>query len=64
MKLARKKRDVLSILERATAHVEGSAEGVMDVKAGAFTDARRDRFMQLRQDATIVRPGPCHVNSM
>ena len=52
-----KKRDVLSILERATAHVEGSAEGVMDVKAGAFTDARRDRFMQLRQDATIVRPG-------
>ncbi|MFN7977986.1 MAG: LptA/OstA family protein [Vicinamibacterales bacterium] len=52
-----KRRDVLSILEQATAHVEGSAEGVMDVRAGAFTDARRDRFMQLQQDATIQRPG-------
>lgn len=52
-----KRRDVLSILEQATAHVEGSAEGVMDVKAGTFTDARRDRFMQLQQDARIERPG-------
>lgn len=52
-----KRRDVLSILEKATAHVESSAEGTMDLSAGAFTDARRDRFMQLEQDARVVRPG-------
>lgn len=52
-----KRRDVLSILEQATAHVEDSQEGVMDLSAGAFTDARRDRFMQLLQDARVRRPG-------
>lgn len=52
-----KRRDVLSILEKATAHVEDSSEGVMDLSAGAFTDARRDRFMQLQQDARVQRPG-------
>lgn len=52
-----KRRDVLSILEQATAHVEDSAEGVMDLSGGTFVNARRDRFMQLQPDARVQRPG-------
>ena len=52
-----KRRDVLSILEKATAHVEDSAEGVMDLSGGTFVNARRDRFMQLQPDARVQRPG-------
>lgn len=53
-----KKRDVLTVLENATAHIEGRAtDGVMDVTAGTFTDARRDRYMQLQKAAKVVRPG-------
>ena len=53
-----KRRDVLSILDQATAHVAGSdATGTMDISSGAFTDARRDRYLQLQRDARVVRPG-------
>ena len=53
-----KRRDVFSVLDRATAHIEGAGEaGTMDVSAGAFTDARRDRYLQLQRDAKVVRPG-------
>jgi lipopolysaccharide export system protein LptA len=53
-----KRRDVLAILDRATAHIEGGDEtGTMDVSAGTFTDARRDRYLQLEREARVVRPG-------
>lgn len=53
-----RKRDVMTVLENATAHVEGrAADGVMDLTAGTFTDARRDRYLQLLTAAKIVRPG-------
>ncbi|MEZ5290132.1 MAG: LPS export ABC transporter periplasmic protein LptC [Vicinamibacterales bacterium] len=50
-------RDAMSILDKTTAHVAGAgADGDMDITAGAFTDARRDRYMRLEREAVIVRP--------
>ena len=53
-----KVRDVMWILDRAVVHVEGEPGGqTMDIKAGAFGEARRDRYMRLERGARIARPG-------
>jgi lipopolysaccharide export system protein LptA len=51
-------RDILNILENADVHfaAEG-AEGPMDVKAGAFIYARRDRFMRFERTMHMDRNG-------
>jgi lipopolysaccharide transport protein LptA len=51
-------RDVLTILENADVHfaAEG-AEGPMDVKAGGFVYARRDRFMRFERTMHMDRNG-------
>jgi lipopolysaccharide transport protein LptA len=51
-------RDALTILENADVHfaAEG-AEGPMDVKAGGFVYARRDRFMRFERTMHMDRNG-------
>ena len=51
-------RDVLTILDHADVHfaAEGK-EGPMDVTAGAFTYARRDRFMRFERTMHMDRGG-------
>jgi lipopolysaccharide transport protein LptA len=51
-------RDALTILENADVHfaAEGK-EGPMDVKAGGFTYARRDRFMRFERTMHMDRAG-------
>ncbi len=51
-------RDVLTILENADVHfaAEG-AEGPMDVKAGGFVYARRDRYMRFERTMHMDRSG-------
>ena len=51
-------RDVLTILENADVHfaAEGN-EGPMDVKAGGFIYARRDRFMRFERTMHMDRAG-------
>ena len=51
-------RDMLMILEKADVHfaAEGK-EGPMDVTAGAFTYARRDRFMRFERTMHMDRSG-------
>ena len=51
-------RDMLTILEKADVHFapEGK-EGPMDVTAGAFTYARRDRFMRFERTMHMDRGG-------
>src|SRR5688572_26069092 len=51
-------RDVLTILEQADVHfaAEG-AEGPMDVTAGGFVYARRDRFMRFERTMHMDRAG-------
>ena len=52
-----KHRDTMWILDKAVAHVAGNdATGDMDVTAGAFGEARRDRYLQLQRQATVTRP--------
>jgi LPS export ABC transporter protein LptC len=51
-------RDTMWILDRAEVHVAGSASGgALDATAGAFGDARRDRYMRLERGAKLVRAG-------
>lgn len=53
-----KRRDTMSVLDQAVAHVAGNdAVGDMEITAGAFTEARRDRYMRLDRQATVTRPG-------
>lgn len=51
-------RDALTILENADVHfaAEGN-EGPMDVKAGGFTYARRDRYMRFERTMHMDRAG-------
>ena len=54
-------RDTMWLLDQAEVHVAGSAAaGAMDVTAGAFGEARRDRYMRLRTrreaGASAARP--------
>ena len=52
------KRDTLWLLDQAEVHVEGDAGGgAMDVTAGAFGDARRERYMRFERGMKLVRPG-------
>jgi len=52
------KRDTMWILDQAAIHVAGSdAGGAMDVTAGAFGEARRDRYLRLERGVTLVRTG-------
>ena len=51
-------RDVLWILDRAIVHVEPDGEnGPMDVAAGAFGYARRDRYMRFERTMHMDRDG-------
>ena len=53
-----KQRDTMWVLDKAVAHVAGSdTTGDMDVNAGAFGEARRDRYIRLERQATVTRPG-------
>lgn len=53
-----KQRDTMWVLDKAVAHVAGSdTTGDMDVAAGAFGEARRDRYIRLERQATVTRPG-------
>lgn len=53
-----KQRDTMWVLDKAVAHVAGSdTTGDMDVTAGAFGEARRDRYIRLERQATVTRPG-------
>ncbi len=52
-----KRRDTMSVLDEAAAHVAGGdTVGDMEITAGAFTEARRDRYMHLERQATVTRP--------
>lgn len=51
-------RDVLTILDNADVHfVAEGAEGPMDVRAGGFVYARRDRFMRFERTMHMDRNG-------
>ena len=51
-------RDTMWLLDQAQVHVAASeAAGAMDVTAGAFGDARRDRYMRFERGMKLVRPG-------
>ncbi len=53
-----KQRDTMWVLDKAVAHVAGNdTTGDMDVTAGAFGEARRDRYMRLERQARVTRPG-------
>ena len=61
-------RDILNILENADVHFDAEgAEGPMDVTAGAFVYARRDRYMRFDKTMHMDRNGQlidadsCHV---
>ena len=46
------------LLDQAAVHVAATdAAGAMDVTAGAFGDARRDRYMRFERGMKLVRPG-------
>jgi lipopolysaccharide export system protein LptA len=52
------RRDTMWLLDQAAVHVAASdAAGAMDVTAGAFGDARRDRYMRFERGMKLVRPG-------
>ena len=52
-----KHRDTMWLLDKSVVHVAGSAaDGDMDIRAGAFGEARRDRFLRLERDARVTRP--------
>ncbi len=52
-----KNRDTMWLLDKSVVHVAGNAaDGDMDIRAGAFGEARRDRFLRLERDARITRP--------
>lgn len=52
------KRDTMWILDQAAVHVASSAASpAMDVTAGAFGEARRDRYLRLERGVKLVRPG-------
>ncbi|MGD9904641.1 MAG: LPS export ABC transporter periplasmic protein LptC [Vicinamibacterales bacterium] len=51
-------RDTMWILDQAEIHVAGADDSsAMDVTAGAFGEARRDRYLRLERGVTLVRPG-------
>ena len=53
-----KQRDTMWVLDKAVAHVAGGdTTGDMDVTAGSFGEARRDRYLRLERKATVARPG-------
>lgn len=53
-----KRRDTMWVLDKAVAHVAGNDTiGDMDVTAGAFGEARRERYLRLERQATVKRPG-------
>jgi LPS export ABC transporter protein LptC len=51
-----KHRDAMAVLDQSVAHVAGEgADGDMDITSGAFTDARRERYLRLERDARVRR---------
>jgi LPS export ABC transporter protein LptC len=51
-------RDTMWLLDQAEVHVAGSAAaGAIDATAGAFGEARRDRYMRMERGTKLVRPG-------
>lgn len=52
-----KHRDTMAVLDETKAHVAGAgADGDMEITAGTFEDARRERYMRLDRDAVVTRP--------
>ncbi len=52
------RRDTMWLLDQAAVHVAATdPAGAMDVTAGAFGDARRDRYMRFERGMKLVRPG-------
>lgn len=52
-----KQRDTMALLDQTTAHVAGAgADGDMDITAGAFEEARRERYLRLDREAVVRRP--------
>lgn len=52
------KRDILWLLDQAEVHAAGGdGGGAMDVSAGAFGEARRERYMRFERGMKLVRPG-------
>ncbi len=52
-----KHRDTMWLLDQSVVHVAGGADGAMDIRAGAFGEARQDRYLRLERDARVTRPG-------
>ena len=52
-----KHRDTMWLLDQSTVHVAGGEDGAMDIRAGAFGEARQERYLRLERDAHVARPG-------
>jgi lipopolysaccharide export system protein LptA len=51
-----KNRDTIWVLDKAVVHVAGAGADSMDVRSGAFGEARTDRYMRLERDVRVTRP--------
>ncbi len=51
-----KHRDTMWLLDQSVVHVAGGADGAMDIRAGAFGEARQERYLRLERDARVTRP--------
>ncbi len=53
-----KHRDTVWMLDKSVVHVASTATGGdMDIRSGAFGEARRERYIRLERDAHVTRPG-------
>ncbi len=52
-----KHRDTMWLLDQSVVHVAGGEDGAMDIRAGAFGEARQERYLRLERDARVTRPG-------
>ncbi|MEP7119155.1 MAG: LPS export ABC transporter periplasmic protein LptC, partial [Acidobacteriota bacterium] len=54
-----KHRDTMWLLDKSVVHVAGGSAsgGDMDIRSGAFGEARRDRYMSLERNVHVTRPG-------
>ena len=53
-----KHRDTIWMLDKSVVHVDSDAAGGdMDIRSGAFGEARQERYLRLERDARVIRPG-------
>lgn len=53
-----KHRDTMGLLDKSVVHVAGGdRDGDMDIRTGAFSEARQERFLHLERDVRVTRPG-------